>query len=100
MNDTLIRLTWALPLVLVLGVVAILVLRRVAPVLQGPTAQPNQLQLQESLRLSDKTVVHLVHAGGKPLLIAEGADGQVAVHSLHEAQPPRGGWSLNPWYRR
>jgi hypothetical protein len=80
MDESLWRLTWALPLVLVLGIVAMLALRRI---LQGATgkavASGDAMVLKQSLKLSDSSTAHLLIVQGKPMLVVEGSHGVSSI---------------------
>lgn len=80
MTDTLWRMTWALPLVLVLGVLAIVVLKRVLRAVPSSDSPP--MNLRQSLKLSDAAQLHLVALGGQSILVVETAAGTPAVHVL------------------
>jgi flagellar biogenesis protein FliO len=71
MTDTLWRLAWALPLVLVTGMAAVLTLRRFVVPAQGPGQQAQRLRLQQSLSLSDETRVHMIEVDRQVFLIVE-----------------------------
>ncbi|MCW7540865.1 hypothetical protein OOT46_23880 [Aquabacterium sp. A7-Y] len=91
MTDTLVRLSWALPLVLLLGVVALLLLRRFLPALAPATPAAGQLVLRESLRVSERTQLHLVVAQGRPVLLVEPQEGSPTAVLLDDpARPPAG----------
>ena len=63
------RLIWALPLVLLVGAAAILVIRRIAPqVRESPNAR---LRLCESLQLSAETQLHLIEVDRRIHLVIE-----------------------------
>lgn len=69
------RLSWALPLVLAIGVLSILALKRWGITrLRGP-AQANEpepeLRLVADLRISDDTRIFLLETGGQRWLITE-----------------------------
>jgi flagellar biogenesis protein FliO len=69
--DALLRLAWALPLVLGIGIGSMLVLRRfviAAPAAARPT---QRLRMRESLSLSDETRVHLIEVDDRPYLVVE-----------------------------
>lgn len=77
--DTLWRLAWALPLVLGIGFVAALVLRRVV---SAPPAQATRrIALQESLSLSDDTRVHVIEVDRQPYLLVESSS-QATLQAL------------------
>ena len=69
--ETLWRLAWALPLVLVTGVVAVLTLRRFVVPTQGTSQPAQRMNLRESLSLSDDTRVHLIEIDGQVFLVVE-----------------------------
>jgi flagellar biogenesis protein FliO len=69
--DILIRLAWALPLVLAVGLAAMLVLRRFVVPAAGGSGPTRRMSVRESLALSDETRAHLVEIDGKPYLIVE-----------------------------
>lgn len=79
--ETVLRLAWALPLVLAIGLVTLLILKRFvvrgAPVMR----QTQRMRLDASLPLSDDTCVHLIEADGKPYLILESTR-QAALHPM------------------
>lgn len=72
MTETLYRLAWALPLVLMLGIAAAFALRRLET-LAVQRAAPQVLRLDQTLQVSDQTRVHLLTVHGKPMLLVEGA---------------------------
>lgn len=92
------RLAWALPLVLLVGTVAMLILRRfVVP----PSAAQRQARLgvRESLTLSDGTSVHLIEVEGRAYLVVESVRHAVIQAVLppagelsHSAVAPRPRW--------
>jgi flagellar biogenesis protein FliO len=68
--SSLLRLLWALPLVLAIGAGAMLVLRRfVLPVSRAHAAQ--RLVFREQLALSEQTRVHLLEIDGNGYLLVE-----------------------------
>ncbi|HET9446061.1 MAG TPA: hypothetical protein VFO35_07370 [Steroidobacteraceae bacterium] len=73
MTDALLRLAWALPLVLAIGVGAALVLKRFVVPGAGPTPQGQRLSVRESLALSEQTRLHLLEVDGRPHLVIESA---------------------------
>lgn len=89
MADALWRLAWALPLVLLTGGVAVLLLKRF--VIRGaPSSEanrPGRLLLRESLCVSEQTCVHLIEIDGTPCLLAESSRHATlhAVSSVTEA---------------
>jgi len=91
-SDTLTRLAWALPLVLVLGVLAMLAIKRVLPRFQAASPQAAPMVLRQSLKLSDGAQMHLVALDGQSVLVVESAAGPAAVHVL-AAPPALPGWA-------
>jgi hypothetical protein len=84
--DILLRLCWALPLVLLAGLVIMLLLRHV--VLPRPVHdRPRRLSLCESMTLSDEMRVHLIEANGTAYLITESA----RMSSIHPAPSVQAG---------
>lgn len=84
MNDTLLRLGWALPLVLLLGIVVLLVLRRLLPQLAARPPATAQLVLAETLQVSPRTRVHLLQVQGRPVLLLEPEEGAASAVPLDE----------------
>lgn len=79
--NTLWKLTWALPLVLTIGGVAVLVLKRfVVPARPADRAGP-RMTLCESLSLSDETRVHLIEVERKPYVVIE-SDRHAVLQSM------------------
>lgn len=87
MDDHLWRLAWALPLVLVIGVLFILALKR-----WGITRLPGLMQVRPpepglrvvaDLTVSDDTRVYLLEAGGQRWLLTESKQ-----HASTQALPP------------
>ena len=95
------RLAWALPLVLVVGTVVMLILRRFVQPSPLPAERP-KLSVRGSVTLSDKTSMHLVDVDGKEFLIVESAQ-QTSVQLLAAAaiEPARRVTRLNAaWLQR
>ncbi|HEY5760122.1 MAG TPA: hypothetical protein VIU34_30075 [Steroidobacter sp.] len=69
--DALLRLVWALPLVLLTGAVLVLLLKRVMKPLHSSAAFAQRLSLRESLSVSDETRVHLIDLDGTACLLVE-----------------------------
>ena len=69
--DVFLRLCWALPMVLVTGVVAILVLKRFGVPLRAGAAPKARIQQREALSLSDDTRVHLIELDGVRFVVVE-----------------------------
>lgn len=82
MNDNLSRLLWALPLVLALGVVAILIIKRSLERLgvRSETAT-EPMRLRQTLALSDGLQAHLLEVDGQFLLVLSG-NGPATMQSL------------------
>jgi hypothetical protein len=89
MNDSLSRLVWALPLVLVLGVVAILIVKRSLDRLgvRGADA-PESMRLRQTLALPDGLQAHLLDIDGQSLLVLSG-HGPATVQLLPRPTPVR-----------
>lgn len=83
--DAIWKLTWALPLVLLTGLVVVLLLKRVMNV---PAAEGSvqRLRNRESLTLSGHTRLHLVEVDGKPLLLIE-SDRATQLQALEAGGP-------------
>ncbi len=87
MDDHLWRLAWALPLVLLIGVMFILALKRWGitrlPGLMPAMAQPSgELRVVADLSVSDDTRVYLLEAGGQRWLLTESR-----LHASAQALP-------------
>lgn len=91
MNDSLSRLLWALPLVLALGVVAILIVKRSLDRMgvRGRAAI-DSMCLRQSMALPDGVQVHLLEVDGKSLLVL--SDQGVATVQLLPGPVPVRGW--------
>jgi flagellar biogenesis protein FliO len=71
MTDPLLRLLWALPFVLLVGVAAALMLRRIVkPAVHSPRSAL-RMSLSESLQLSEHTRVHLIEFDNDSYLLVE-----------------------------
>jgi flagellar biogenesis protein FliO len=99
--ETLWRLAWALPLVLLVGAVTVLLLKRFAvPTLPSNRSAP-RLTLQESLSVSDDTRLHLVAVDRRTFLVVESSR-HAQMHQVSEGgseiarQPAR---FTPPWVR-
>jgi flagellar biogenesis protein FliO len=102
MMDAAWRLAWALPLVLLVGAAAVLLLRRFVLPTQPATLQRQRLSRRESLSLSQETRVHLIEVDGKPYLLVESAR-QALLQSTSSptAEPSRPSAGFGPsWARR
>jgi flagellar biogenesis protein FliO len=73
MMDTLWRLTWALPLVMTLGLGAVLILRRFGVRARSATAGSQRMNVRESLMLSADTQMHLIEIDRNVYLLVESA---------------------------
>jgi flagellar biogenesis protein FliO len=91
------KLFWALPLVLIVGAGAMLLLKRfIVPVARA--GQPSQrMQTRESLVLSEQTRLHLVDIDGKTYLVTESAH-RTQLQSLSAGDAP--GAMAPAWLRR
>src|SRR4051812_36867516 len=91
--NSLLRLLWALPLVLGLGVGAMLLLRRWVTPAGAGKRDTRRLNYREQLPLSDHTRVHLVEVDGHCFLIVESAQQTVlqgvAAAARETARVPR-----------
>jgi hypothetical protein len=90
--DALLRLAWALPLVLIVGVAAMLVLRQVMT--RRETAPPGpRMRVGESLRVNDDTTVHLLEIDRQSYVLVESThQTQLAplAQPAAQASAPRG----------
>ena len=73
MMDALLRLAWALPLVLGIGIAAAFVLKRFVVPAASAAPQGQRLNLRESLAISEETRLHLLEVDGKAHLVIESA---------------------------
>jgi hypothetical protein len=94
MNDTLVRLAWALPLVLVLGCAAAWLLRRSMDRLGVGAAPAAPMNLVQTLPLSDGLRAHLIAIGPRNVLVVEGASAPV-IQVLPD--PPVRARRATPW---
>jgi flagellar biogenesis protein FliO len=94
MDASLWRLTWALPLVLALGVLAVLALRRFGA--RGrASSQPSRLSLGATLVLSDSTRAHCMDLDGRTFLVVESTSSvalERAVPTTASTNRQRRGW--------
>lgn len=98
MADTLWRLAWALPLVLAVGFVAVLLLKRFGlPVQAVAEEAARRMNLRESLTLSEDTRVHLIEVDRKTYLVVESARQAVLQPSEVAAVPVR---TMPAWAQR
>ena len=93
--DALWRLTWALPLVLLTGMVAMLALKRFLTLERRPGARTPKsvLSLRESLAVSDQTHVHLIAVGRQEYVVVESARHAV-IQARDAVSLPR---RIRPW---
>jgi flagellar biogenesis protein FliO len=77
MTDTVWRLIWALPLVLVTGTAAMLVLKRILTPVSPPVEPGRHMALRESLTVSDGTRMHLIEVNRQNYLLVESATNTV-----------------------
>lgn len=100
MSDTLLRLSWALPLVLATGAVAMLALKRVvARAPKAPEESP-RMTVRETLAVSEETRVHLVELNRQSYLLVESTRGtQLHAVPAQFGESSRAG-SLPAWAQR
>jgi flagellar biogenesis protein FliO len=102
MMDTLWRLVWALPLVLLTGAAVMLLLKQFVRPVRPTSHVALRMTLRESMSVADDTRVHLIEADGQTYLLVESPGGTV----LQPTQPkPGDGARLRgnvgpPWARR
>ena len=75
--DTLWRLVWALPLVLITGAAIVCVLKQVIVRNGASQSETRRMQLRESLCVSPQTRVHLVELDRRPYILVESEHGTV-----------------------
>ena len=101
MTDTLWRLVWALPLVLVTGAAAMLLLKRILTPAGTSVEHGRHLTLRESLIISDGTRMHLIEVDRQKYLLVESATDTVlecvVASADHSSQRP---FSGPPWAQR
>jgi flagellar biogenesis protein FliO len=98
--EILLRLCWALPLVLLAGLAIMLLLKRVV-VTPGAKDRHRRLSLCESLTVSDEMRVHLIEVDGGAYLVTESARrSAIQVAAARTGQAGRGqvGGAV-PWAR-
>lgn len=99
-GDSAWRLVWALPLVLLLGVLAALVLRRlVAPTRWGGgrgSATPPCIVLRETTRLSRRARLHRIDIDSQPYVLLE-TPGQAILQPLAARGTPAREIRAWPW---
>jgi hypothetical protein len=88
MTETLVRLSWAFPTVVLGGVGVMLLIKRfIAP--KSPAAgRGDTLTLLQSMRLSESSTIHLVAIDGQRMIVIEGG-AQVAAMPLEGTPLPR-----------
>ncbi len=69
--DTLWRMAWALPLVLGIGFLAALVLKRFGASASPPAPEAWRIRLHESLSLSNDTRVHVIEVDRQAYMLVE-----------------------------
>ncbi len=82
--ETLYRLGWALPLVLAVGVAAVLVLKRYGPAVRLGGPEALRMRVRESLALSQHTCVHWIEVDRQAFLVLESQR-----HATLQAMPAR-----------
>ncbi len=97
MNDSLSRLLWALPLVLGVGVIAILLLKRALDRVGVSAQVTERLQLAQSVDLSEGQRAHLLEVDGQCVLVVAGPNHTV-LQLLPSRVTPRNGkvWMRSP----
>ena len=102
MSDSFVRLSWALPLVLLIGAVALLALRRMMPSLAGPGGTPAPApELQSTLQVSEHTRLMVVrHRGREYLLLESSASAQLIQDMSSWTSPSFGQHGAFPLRRR
>lgn len=92
--ETIWRLAWAMPLVLMVGAGMALILKRFVVPGQQPRTQPaRRMSVCESLSLSEDTRVHLIEVDCQTFLVVESARHTTVEPARHEAierAPARG----------
>ncbi len=86
MGDAATRLVWALPLVLGLGLAAMVLGRYALRRLGVSTAPAQPMVLRQSLSLSDALRAHLLSIEGERILLVE-CGGVASVHGLSNSVP-------------
>ena len=91
--ETLLRLAWALPLVLLMGLGLMLAMKRLFSVERASASAP---ALSKTLRLSEQTQAHVIEIDGQHCLVIE-SERSVAVEVLaSKAGAPAP--ATNPWH--
>jgi len=94
------RLSWALPVTVLIGGVIILLLKQILGQGSFPDRTLQRMVKRESLSLSDETRLHLVEVDGRPYVLVESTR-HASLHNAPvapQAARVRGGWSV-PWLR-
>jgi flagellar biogenesis protein FliO len=98
--SSVLRLLWALPLVLAVGAVMMIVLRRFVVPTTVPTAT-RRLIARESMPLSNDTRAHLIEVDGVSYLVVESALNSVHALTLQSQATREMPARLQPaWLRR
>jgi flagellar biogenesis protein FliO len=90
MDESLSRLVWALPLVLLLGVAMIWVVKRWLPLLGGPSGGNAPVTLLQTMQLSERAAVHVLHVEGRRLIVIETPS---ALNTVEIDVPVRRRWA-------
>jgi flagellar biogenesis protein FliO len=88
--NSLLRLLWALPLVLAIGAAAMLVLRRLLASAMPPRGA-SRVAVRETLALSDHTRVHLLEIDGSGFLVVESTQSATLQPMAARVREPAGG---------
>lgn len=81
------RLIWALPLVLAIGVTAMMILRRFMVPVARPDRAVRRMDVRQTLALSEHTRVHLIEIDGSGYVVVESTQ-QATLQSLSlQARP-------------
>jgi flagellar biogenesis protein FliO len=81
MAHSLLRLLWALPLVLLVGLATVLLLRRVLQLPGRKQGGTSRLRSGETLQLSQHTRAHLIELDGASYLVVESTQ-RASLHAL------------------
>ena len=95
--DTLYRLAWALPLVLMVGFAVMLMLKRFVVPTVAASQAPQRMSLRESLSLPDDTRVHLIEVDRQAYLIVESTRHTLLQSIEAQRTPVR---AAPPWMQR
>jgi flagellar biogenesis protein FliO len=101
MTDTLWRLAWALPLVLITGLAAVLVLKKiVVPALPADPAA-RRMTLRERMSVSGSTSLYLIEVDGQAYLLVESPAGTVLQQAAPKTEAAQPRAAFGPlWVRR